>query len=210
MSVPTSMVNPCSSGTPTASTRPRVSPDGAGVGVRPGGVQRRRFAARRCSRTTLGLPFTRLTRRCPGLAHRRRRRTPARAWLAEVSAVVLQQALADANTAYRNFFASLKGTRKGPYVWGRPGSGPGGTGRSRPVHPQGGPVPGAAETGGLRLPGVGDVPVRWSRDLPSEPTSGDRHRGRGRAIPRLVRRTTPSRPVRCPRPGRGGGGSTWA
>ena len=41
------------------------------------------------------------------------RRTPARAWLAEVSAVVLQQALADANTAYRKFFASLKGTRKG-------------------------------------------------------------------------------------------------
>jgi transposase len=29
------------------------------------------------------------------------KRTPERAWLAEVSAVVLQQALADANTAYR-------------------------------------------------------------------------------------------------------------
>ncbi|PWK27726.1 helix-turn-helix protein, partial [Actinoplanes xinjiangensis] len=31
--------------------------------------------------------------------------TPERAWLGEVSAVVLQQALADLNTAYRNFFA---------------------------------------------------------------------------------------------------------
>src|SRR5438552_11693058 len=39
---------------------------------------------------------------------------PQRAWLGEVSAVVLQQALADLNAAYRNFFASLKGQRKGP------------------------------------------------------------------------------------------------
>ena len=44
------------------------------------------------------------------------KRTPERAWLAEVSAVVLQQALADANTAYRNFFASLKGMRRGRRV----------------------------------------------------------------------------------------------
>ena len=40
--------------------------------------------------------------------------TTERAWLNEVSAVVLQQALADLNTAYRNYFASLAGTRKGP------------------------------------------------------------------------------------------------
>jgi putative transposase len=40
--------------------------------------------------------------------------TPERSWLGEVSAVVLQQALADLNTAYRNFFASLSGKRKGP------------------------------------------------------------------------------------------------
>src|SRR6266852_2275268 len=33
--------------------------------------------------------------------------TPGRAWLCEVSSVVLQQALADLNTAYRNFFASI-------------------------------------------------------------------------------------------------------
>ena len=39
--------------------------------------------------------------------------TPERAWLGEVSAVVLQQALADLNTAYRNFFASVTGERKG-------------------------------------------------------------------------------------------------
>jgi putative transposase len=40
--------------------------------------------------------------------------SPERAWLGEVSAVVLQQALADLNAAYRNFFASLAGRRKGP------------------------------------------------------------------------------------------------
>ena len=33
-----------------------------------------------------------------------------RAWLNEVSAVVLQQALADLNTAYRNYFASGRGS----------------------------------------------------------------------------------------------------
>jgi hypothetical protein len=38
---------------------------------------------------------------------------PERAWLGEVSAVVLQQALADLNAAYRNFFASLTGRAKG-------------------------------------------------------------------------------------------------
>jgi putative transposase len=42
--------------------------------------------------------------------------TPQRAWLGEVSAVVLQQALADLNTAYRNFFASITGKRKGRRV----------------------------------------------------------------------------------------------
>jgi putative transposase len=42
------------------------------------------------------------------------RASPQRAWLGEVSAVVLQQALADLTAAYRNFFASAAGTRKGP------------------------------------------------------------------------------------------------
>ncbi|MGH3276730.1 MAG: hypothetical protein ACRDNZ_20680 [Streptosporangiaceae bacterium] len=42
--------------------------------------------------------------------------TPERAWLAEVSSVALQQALADLNTAYRNFFASVTGERTGPHV----------------------------------------------------------------------------------------------
>src|SRR5215475_5517530 len=45
--------------------------------------------------------------------------TPDRAWLNDVSAVVLQQALSDLNAAYRNYFASLHGRRTGPRV-GRP------------------------------------------------------------------------------------------
>ncbi|MFF7977892.1 RNA-guided endonuclease InsQ/TnpB family protein [Streptomyces sp. NPDC007901] len=44
------------------------------------------------------------------------KRTAARSWLGEVSAVILQQALRDAERAYRNFFASLKGARQGPKV----------------------------------------------------------------------------------------------
>lgn len=35
------------------------------------------------------------------------KRTPDRAWLADVSAVVLQQSVADLHRAYRNYFAAL-------------------------------------------------------------------------------------------------------
>jgi putative transposase len=46
---------------------------------------------------------------------------PERAWLCEVSSVVLQQALADLNRAYRNFFDSIAGRRKGGRGAGAPG-----------------------------------------------------------------------------------------
>jgi putative transposase len=95
--------------------------------------------------------------------------TPARAWLNEVSAVVLQQALADLNAAYRNFFASVKGARKGPKM-GKPKF------RSRRDHKQAIRFTTNARfkvlaNGRLRLPKIGDVPVRWSRPLPSDPSS---------------------------------------
>jgi putative transposase len=97
------------------------------------------------------------------------KRTPQRAWLAEVSAVVLQQALADANTAYRNFFASAKGARKGRKL-GAPRL------RSKRDRAQSIRFTKAARfkvtaAGRLRLPGIGDVGVRWSRDLPGEASS---------------------------------------
>ena len=95
--------------------------------------------------------------------------TPGRAWLNEVSSVVLQQALADLNASYRNFFASLNGKRKGPKV-AKPRF------RSRKDHRQAIRFTANARfrvlpNGKLRLPKIGDVPVRWSRPLPSEPSS---------------------------------------
>ena len=95
--------------------------------------------------------------------------TPERAWLGEVSAVVLQQSLADLGTAYRNFFASLTGKRKGPKV-APPRF------RSRKDRRQAARFTRNARFtitagGKLRLPKIGDVEVHWSRDLPSEPSS---------------------------------------
>lgn len=95
--------------------------------------------------------------------------TPERAWLGEVSSVVLQQALADLNTAYRNFFASLSGKRNGRKV-APPRF------RSRKDNRQAIRFTKNSrfkvlDNGRLRLPKIGDVPVRWSRSLPSEASS---------------------------------------
>ncbi len=61
-----------------------------------------------------GLPFPKAAELSKRLT--RAKKTPERAWLGEVSAVVLQQSLRDLETAYGNFFASLNGTRKGPKI----------------------------------------------------------------------------------------------
>jgi putative transposase len=95
--------------------------------------------------------------------------TPGRAWLNEVSSVVLQQALADLNTAYRNFFASVTGKRKGPKT-APPRF------RSRKDSRQSIRFTRNSRfrvlgNGKLRLPKIGDVAVRWSRELPSAPSS---------------------------------------
>lgn len=96
------------------------------------------------------------------------KQTPRRAWLGDVSSVVLVQALADLHTAYRNFFSSVTGKRKGPKV-APPRF------RSRKdnrhairftrnafrIRPD----------GKLNLAKVGDVRTRWSRDMPSAPSS---------------------------------------
>lgn len=97
------------------------------------------------------------------------KRTPEREWLREVSSVVLQQALADLNTAYRNFFASVSGKRKGAKV-APPKF------RSRKDNRQAirfTKNSRFAVTSGrkLRLPKIGDVRVRWSRELPTDPSS---------------------------------------
>ncbi|MET9897325.1 RNA-guided endonuclease TnpB family protein [Streptomyces sp. NPDC006446] len=95
------------------------------------------------------------------------KKTPERAWLGEVSAVILQQSLRDLDTAYRNFFDGLKGKR--PRV-GAPRF------KSKRDNRQSVRFTANAAwriTPGkkLRLPKVGDVPVRWSRTLPSTPST---------------------------------------
>lgn len=95
--------------------------------------------------------------------------TPERAWLGEVSSVVLQQALADLNTAYRNFFNSISGKRKGRAL-APPRF------RSRKDNRQAIRFTKNSrfkvlDNGRLRLPKIGDLDVRWSRVLPSDPSS---------------------------------------
>ncbi|MEV6385143.1 RNA-guided endonuclease TnpB family protein [Streptomyces sp. NPDC051773] len=97
------------------------------------------------------------------------KRTAERSWLGEVSAVVLQQSLRDAESAYRNFFASLKGTRKGPKL-GAPRF------KSRKDNRQSVRFTANARwnitgSGRLNLPKIGPVKVKWSRTLPATPTS---------------------------------------
>ncbi|WP_232795107.1 transposase [Kitasatospora sp. NRRL B-11411] len=95
------------------------------------------------------------------------KKTPERAWLGEVSSVVLQQSLRDLDTAYRNFFDGLKGKR--------PRTGPPRY-KSRKDARQSIRFTANASWritagGKLRLPKIGDVPVRWSRRLPSTPST---------------------------------------
>ncbi|MFD6323367.1 RNA-guided endonuclease InsQ/TnpB family protein [Streptomyces sp. NPDC058442] len=97
------------------------------------------------------------------------KKTPERHWLGEVSAVVLQQALRDVEAAYRNFFASRTGERKGPKL-GAPRF------KSRKDHRQAIRFTTNARwkitpAGRLNLPKIGEVRVRWSRSLPCVPSS---------------------------------------
>jgi putative transposase len=94
--------------------------------------------------------------------------TPERAWLAEVSSVVLVQSLRDLHTAYRNFFASVTGKRKGPKV-----APPRLKSRKDRKQSIGLTANGFSlrPDGRLYVAKVGDLRVKWSRALPSTPTS---------------------------------------
>ncbi|MFI1523236.1 RNA-guided endonuclease InsQ/TnpB family protein [Kitasatospora cineracea] len=95
------------------------------------------------------------------------KRTPERAWLREVSAVVLQQALRDLDAAYRAFFAGLAagGPRFGaPRLRRRRDS----RQSIRFTNNAGWAI---TDGGRLRLPKVGDLKMKWSRRLPSAPSS---------------------------------------
>jgi putative transposase len=92
--------------------------------------------------------------------------TPERAWLTEVSSVALVQACNDARRAYRNWFDSVSGKRTGRKA-----------GHPRFRRKRGRQSIGLTRNGfglhGLRLyiPKVGDITVKWSRNLPSVPSS---------------------------------------
>jgi len=101
--------------------------------------------------------------------------TSARSWLSEVSNTALQEAVADAGLAYKNFFASLRGNRKGRRV-GPPR-------RKKRAATQSfrltrlnfkirGGWENTGEQGGrLYLSRIGWVSVRWHRPLPAAPSS---------------------------------------
>jgi putative transposase len=92
--------------------------------------------------------------------------TPERAWLAGVASVALVQACQDARRAYKNWFDSLTGRRKGPKIR-----------HPKPRRKRGRQSIRLTRNGftlhGERLyvAKVGDLKVEWSRDLPSVPSS---------------------------------------
>ncbi|MFJ9945747.1 RNA-guided endonuclease InsQ/TnpB family protein [Streptomyces erythrochromogenes] len=112
-----------------------------------------------------GLPFVTSAELSKNLTAAKK--TPERAWLAEVSSVILQQSLRDLDTAYRNFFDGLKGER--PRV---------GAPRFKSRKDNRHTIRFTANAGWkitdggkLRLPKIGDITVKWSRALPSVPST---------------------------------------
>ena len=93
--------------------------------------------------------------------------TPERQWLGEVPSVALVQACQDARRAYRNWFDSLSGKRKGRPV-GHPRF------RSRKNNRQAIRLTRngfRVTTSGVRVAKVGNIRLEWSRALPSVPSS---------------------------------------
>ncbi|WP_205754354.1 RNA-guided endonuclease TnpB family protein [Arthrobacter sp. CAU 1506] len=105
------------------------------------------------------------------------KQTPARAWLAEVSAIPLQQALADADRAHRNHFNSVTGRRKRHRVGAprfrsrRDATQTARFTRNARFRVNGGWANTSPGGGRLVLPKIGALRVAWSRPLPSEPSS---------------------------------------
>ncbi|MPV51047.1 IS200/IS605 family element transposase accessory protein TnpB [Pseudactinotalea sp. HY160] len=101
------------------------------------------------------------------------KQTPERAWLSEVSNTPLQQSARDADRAYRNWFNSLAGKRKGPRM-GKPRfkSRHDRTQKARFTRNCGFTVRGTTHgVAHVRIPKVGWVRFALSRDLPSDPSS---------------------------------------
>jgi putative transposase len=95
------------------------------------------------------------------------KKTPDREWLGEVASVALVQACHDTRRAYRNWFDSLSGKRKGRKL-GRPQFRKKSSRQSVRLTRNGFAVRG---NGRVYLARIGEVKVRWSRELASEPSS---------------------------------------
>ncbi len=94
------------------------------------------------------------------------KKTDERRWLQDVSCVPLQQSLRYLDVAYRNFFNSLKGKRKGKKV-GSPKF-------KKKTNNQSAEFTKAAFSlsgDNVYLAKIGDIKPVWSRKLPSEPSS---------------------------------------
>lgn len=96
------------------------------------------------------------------------KRTEERAWLAEVSAVVLQQSLRDLDTAYKNFFDSVKGKRPGRKAGPPRYKSKKDTRQSIRLNTNAFCL---KDDGRVYVAKVGDLKVTWSRRLPAAPTS---------------------------------------
>jgi putative transposase len=94
------------------------------------------------------------------------KKTVERSWLADVSAVPLQQSLRNLDVAYRNFFNSHNGKRKGGKM-GIPKF-------KKKTNKQSAEFTKAAfslKDSEVYLAKIGDLKPIWSRELPSEPSS---------------------------------------
>ena len=92
--------------------------------------------------------------------------TEERGWLGEVSCIPLQQSVADLDVAFKNFFNSCKGKRKGPKV--RYPKFKKRTNSQSARFRIGGF---SFKDNGVYLAKIGIVNPVWSRELPSEPSS---------------------------------------
>ena len=94
------------------------------------------------------------------------KKTAEREWLSEVSNIPLQQSVADLGIAYKNFFDSLKGKRKGKKL-GRPKFKKKSNRQSARFRIGGFSIKGNE----VYLAKIGNVKPIWSRELPSSPSS---------------------------------------
>jgi putative transposase len=94
------------------------------------------------------------------------KKTKEREWLGEVSNIPLQQSIADLGVAFSNFFASRKGKRKGQKI--NPPKFKKRTNQQSARFRKGGF---SIKVAKVYLAKIGCIKTKWSRPLPSEPSS---------------------------------------